>query len=87
MPSLEQWDFSLVFDPVNILLQSDETIHMDIREMKAEFEKGSHWIEYKLMTQILTQNEGGLKNKGFIYDCWRIRRLLEVNRTVVLWTT
>lgn len=87
MPSLEQWDFSLVFDPVNILLRSHVTIHMDIREMKAEFEKGSHWIEDKLVIQILTQNEAGLKNKGFLYDCWRIMRLLEVNRTVVLWST
>lgn len=87
MPSLEQWDFCLVFDPVSILLQSYVTIHVGIREMKAEFEKGSHWIEDKLMMQILTQNEAGLKNKGFIYDCWRIMRLLEINRNVALWST
>lgn len=57
MPSLEQWDFSLVFDPVNILLWSYVTIHTDIREMKEEFEKGSLWIEGKLMIQISTQIE------------------------------
>lgn len=74
MPSLEQWDFSLVVDPVNILLWSCVTMHIDIKKIKAEFEKGSHWIKGKLMIQILTQNEAGLKNEGFIYDCWRIMR-------------
>lgn len=74
MPSLGQWDFSLVFDPVNILLWSCVTMHIDIREIKAEFEKGSHWIKDKLTIQILTQNEAVLKNEGFIYDCWRIMR-------------
>lgn len=85
MPSLEQWDFSLGFDPVNILLWS--YVVMDMREMRAELEKGSHWIEDKLTIQILTQNEFGLKNKGFIYECRRMVKLSEVNRTVVLWST
>lgn len=86
MPSLEQWDFSPVFDPVNILLQSYVTIHMDIRERKEEFEKGN-LVEDKLMRQISTQIEAGIENKDFIYDCWRLMRLLEVNRTMVLWFT
>lgn len=70
-------------------------MHMDIREMKTKWrEKGSLCIEDKLIfsffiedKQILTQNEAGLKNKGFICACWRIMRLLEINRTVVLRST